>query len=593
MTLEIPGILTLLILGGMITVLALELFNPVATVISVLCIFVLTGILSPDQALSGFSNPNILIIASLALIVGALQNAGGLTFLVNALLGGARSYRSSLAKIIFPTAFLSAFMNNTPIVMVFTPILRKWALQNKLFASKFLMPLCFATILGGVCTLIGTSTNLVVNGVLLENNFKPFGMFEFSNIGIPCAIVGCLYLFFFSGKFLPARRDPLSRALTGEYRDYVLEAVVEPNCPLVGTSIRDAHLRHLSGLYLAKIERGGELIGPVGPDEILRAKDRLIFIGMIHAIKELQEIPNLRIASDAHYTPQKDKGGLLVEAVVSHSAAIVNKTVREADFRSLYGAVVIAVHRNSERIESKIGDIVIRAGDTLLLDTTEDFLRDHAESRDFYLASRLEERRVFAPQKALITLLTLIGVVIVGIVNDAYFFHATFAAIPILIFTKCLNVATIKKHMDWELLVFIAVTIGIGKALESSGTAKFIAYYIVQIFQGLGPAGLLAGIYLVTWLLTSVMSNNATAVMMFPVAVSAAQAMGLDPRPFIIALTIASSICFFTPIGYQCNLIVYGAGGYKFSDFVKFGLPLDILVGATAVTMLALVYGVH
>jgi len=583
----LEAIITLSIVGMMVVALISNRFSTSAVVFTALCLLIITGVLTPQEAVSGFSNVSLFIIAALYVIVGAIQNAGGFNFIIQSLLAPDKSYSKAAAKLLFPISFFSAFFNNTSIVLVMTDAIRKWALKNNFAPSKFLIPLSYAAILGGSCTLIGTTTNLVMSGMLLQDGLKPLGMFELAGVGIPCALIGCLFLILFGNRLLPERKDPLSQILAGDHRDYVVEARVGDKCPLIGSSIRDARLRHLSGLYLAKIERQGNIFSPIRPEEILRAGDRLIFVGMIHSIQELREIPDLKLASDIHYSPQEDQThNILVEAVVSHSSPILNKSIRDSNFRSLYNAVVLAVHRNGERIESKIGDIHLRAGDTLLLDAHEDFISNHQHSRDFYLASKIEEKKTVNLQNTLITSLTLLTIVIIAAFRPSLLFILSLSAIPFLRALKCLNLSVVQKAIDWQILALIGCAFGIGKALETSGAAQILSDTIIQGFQTLGPLGLLIGIYVVTLVLTSIMTNIAAVVIMFPLTLVAANSLGLDPRPFVIGATLAASASFSTPIGYQCNLIVYGPGGYKFTDFLKIGIPLNIVVGVTTILLI-------
>ncbi len=579
--------MTLIAIIAMVTALFIRIASPVTIIFSSLCLLIVTGVLSAEQAISGFSNPALFIIASLFVIVGTIQNAGGITFAFNSFLSPKKSHRHILAKLLLPVTILSAFLNNTSIVLILSSIVRKWAIKNNKAPSKFLIPLSYAAIMGGACTLIGTTTNLVVSGMLRQNNLRPYTMFELSWVAVPCAIVGFLYLILFSNRLLPNRKDPLIKTEEA-CRDFVLEAVVEAGCPLINLSIKEAKLRHLSGLYLAKIERRKEIIGPVNSDEKLKAHDRLIFIGMVHSIKELQDVPHLKILSDIHCSREMKKWNkVLVEAVVSNSSPVLNRTVKEADFRALYGAIVLAIHRNGERIESKIGDIKIKQGDTLLLDTDEAFVNKYNQSRDFHLISKFDDKQIFDFKKFLISSLTLLAIVTIAAFKPSLLLVLCLAAIPFLFLTRCLSRSLAFKTIDWQILVVIASVFGIGKAVEISGAGQFLAEAITSFSGGFGPIGLLAGLYIVTAVLATLITNVAAAVIIFPIAIFSAQTFGLDPRPFIIATTLAASANFASPISYQCNLIVYGPGGYKFSDFLKIGIPLNLLIGITTVSLIA------
>ncbi len=589
---ELPAILTLVTIGAVLAVLALDLAAPAAVMFSALAFLLITKVLTIQQVAAGFSNQGVLTVAAFFVITGALQSAGGLQFFVESILGPGRPYRLALARLIVPTTLISALVNNTSVIATFAPVLRKWAVKNKLAPSKFLIPLSFAALFGGTCTLIGSTANIVALGMVKAAGLQPLGFFEIGFAAIPLALIGCVYLVLFADRLLPLRQDPLARAVSGDFRDYAVEAVVQANCPLVGLTIKKAKLRHLSGLYLAKIERAEKIIQSITPDEKLQAQDRLIFFGMVHQITELQEIPGLKIQSESHYKPKEEatEGDILVEAVVSNSSPVLHQTIREVNFRSLYNAVVLAVHRNGQRIESKIGDVRIESGDVLLLDTDENSMRNFAQSRDFYLVSKLDGKRKIEPVKTAITVAVIAVIVIATCINESLLLPLAFAAIPILFLTRCLTQTSALISIDWGIIVTISSALGLGKALEVTGAAKIIAAAVVSFCQGFGPMGLLAGIYFLTMVLTAIMSNAATVALIFPIAHATALAMNLDPRPFIIAITLAAAADFCSPVGTQCNILVYGPGGYKFTDFMRIGIPLSFVIGIASILLISQIW---
>jgi di/tricarboxylate transporter len=394
---------------------------------------------------------------------------------------------------------------------------------------------------------------------------------------------------------LPEKKN-ITAEVAERSKEYVVEMKVKQGCELIGKSVRGAGLRNLRGLFLLDIERAGKSIGPVSSREVIEAEDRLMFVGVPSAVVDLQDIPGLVPAAHAMF--EKDFSKMrthLVEAVVSSGSPILGKTVKEFDFRSKYGAGVVAVHRNGERIPDKVGNIRLKAGDTLLLFSDDKFLEHWKDSQDFYLVSHLKDRPPDAQHKARfvlgVTVLMILGAfigeslpLVAGRALDILYF--ALAAAFLLVVTKCIPGREARKAVKWDVLITIACAFGISKAIQNSGAADFIAGWIGIVSQTFGPVGALAAIYVMTMLFTEVLSNNAAAALAFPIALSTAAHLGVDARPFIIGVVVAASAGFMTPIGYQTHLIVQGAGGYKFSDYFKIGLPLNVLVAAISLLII-------
>lgn len=560
-----------------------------------LVLLVLTGIITPSEALNGFSNDGVWTIALLFIVSEAIKNTGNLDYYMHRYLGFNRKNNMSylILKLMAPICFMSAFINNTPIVMIFTPVIKKWAEKVRLPASKFLIPLSYASILGGTCTLIGTSTNLLMHSLMLENAQKGLSLFELAWVGIPCTLIGMLYLAFFGQHLLPARQS--ARAQVEENpREYVIEMKITEKSILVGKNIREAGLRNLKNVYLLDIERSNVSSGPVSAKEVLQAEDRLIFVGNPTAVVELQEIPGLIPA--AHSSLEEDFMKMrthFIEAVVSSGSPILGKTVKEFDFRKRYGAGIVAVHRHGERIKEKVGSIKLQAGDTLLLLADESFTDRWKDSQDFFLISYIKDILPTSPGKSAITL-TLTGLMVLFAALGEYFpkfglpeitiLHTAAIASILLLVLKCIDGRGVKKSMRWDVLFVITFALGISKGIQSSGTADLVAESIRQAAGHLSPAGILILLYVITVFITEILSNNAAVALVFPIAFATAQSLGLDPKPFLIAITIAASNGFASPLGYQTHLIVQGPGSYRFSDFLKVGLPMDLIVGITAIS---------
>ncbi len=560
----------------------------------------LVGILSPKEVFHGFANTSMLTVGALFVVAAALRETGGLDLIGGRILGAARTELSGLLRLAASVLPSSAFLNNTPIVAMFLPVVTDWCRKHRISPSRLLMPLSFLAILGGLCTMIGTSTNLLVNGLMsmwasthpdpqLVKELAPMGLFELGKAGLPMAVVGLVFLTTIGRRLLPDRKDLLEQ--WGESsREYLVDMEIKPGCRLIGKTVEQAALRHLPGLFLVEIVRGERVISPVEPDEILETGDRLTFTGAVSTIVDLERIPGLEPAADGHYESdavlQRDRR--LSEAVISATSPVLNKTVRDADFRALYNAAIIAVHRGGTRLQGRIGDIVLRPGDTVLLQTGPHFARAHRSNPDFYLVSGVEEARPVRHDRAVLSVV-LLGLLVVGLGVSTYVnimpeaeVLIAFLAAGLMVTTRCISASDARQSIDWQTLVAIASSIGLGKAIENSGAAAMLAGWFFEGISGLGPVVALSGVYLVTVLVSELLSNNASAALVFPFAIATAQAFGVDARPFAMAVALAASAAFATPIGYQTHLMVWGPGGYRFTDFTRVGVPLDLLLWIAA-----------
>lgn len=589
MTFEIG--LVLIIVSIMVICLIKEVARPDIIVFITTSTFLLLGILTPAEALRGFSNEGMLTIALLFIVAGAIQQSGLLNQMVKKILGNSTNPRIVLIRMMLPVSALSAFMNNTPIVVMLMTDIRKWCNEHHISPSKLLLPLSYAAIFGGLITIMGTSTNLVVHGLMLENGMVGFSVFQLAVVGIPAAILGIIYMATIGFKLLPETKT-LEEIFNEDSREYLAEMMVETDSPIIGKTIEQAGLRNLTGLYLIEIIRGKKRITPVTSYDVILAGDLLIFTGMVSTIVELQQIKGLRLETGSDLSLEHLKNGnfQLQEAVVSHSSFLLHKSIRENNFRSRYDAAVVAVHRNHERIRSKVGDIVPKPGDTLLLLVGNDFIKRWSQSNDFYVVSPIEVPNLVEPKKAKIAVIVLIAMVLLAAFNILSIFKAALVAVGVLIVTKSITPEGAKKFVHFNVLLLIASAFGIGVAMDKTGTAALIASQLVNITNGLSIIGTLAIIYILTNIFTEMITNSAAAVIMFPIAVSTANLAGADPLPFIITITIAATASFITPIGYQTNLIVYGPGGYKFTDYLKVGFPLTLLYMLITVSIVSMVW---
>ncbi len=558
--------------------LAVTRFAPDIVMVGGVALLLVAGVLSPEEALAGLANEGMVTVGVLYVVVAGLRETGGIGWIVQSVLGRPGSLGHAQFRLMTPVALISAFLNNTPVVAMFIPAVVDWAKRHRLSISKLMIPLSFASIAGGTCTLIGTSTNLVVNSLLMEQVGLPgLGMFDLAWIGVPVVVVVFLFILFTSRWLLPDRVPAISRF--DDPREYTVEMLVEEGSPLSGKSIEKAGLRQLHGMFLIEIDRQGQVMAAVSPRELLQAGDRLVFVGIIESVVDLQQIRGLRPASNQLFklqSPRQDR--TLVEAVVSDSCPLVGLSVREGHFRNVYNAVIIAVARNGERLHQKIGDIVLRPGDTLLLESHLSFAEQQHNSRDFFLVSRIEGATPPRHDKALIAIAILAFMVLSVAAGWLSMLKASMLAAGLMILTRCITGGRARRSVDWQVLIVIAASFGLGNALQNTGAAGALAGAMVGL-AGAVPWLTLLLVFLTTAILTAVATNNAAAVIMFPIALSTAGNLGVSPLPFIITLMVGASASFATPIGYQTNLMVYGVGGYRFADYLRIGIPLTLLVG--------------
>jgi len=588
------------VVAAVIVALLLDRFSPDLVLFLALTALLLAGVVTIEEALAGFANPAVLTIAALFIVSAAVRNTGLLDRLCRMGFKADGSEPGRLTRLMLPVTAFSAFLNNIPLVLVLTPVITGFVKKRGLAASKLLIPLSYAAIFGGMCSLIGTSTNLIVDGMMRERGLSGMGMFEIAAVGVPLALLGWVFMVGVGRHLLPARRTPMER-VAGEYRDFVAEMRLEPGSPLAGRTVQEAGLRHLKGLFLTEIERDGTVIAPVEPTERLAGGDRLVFVGAVDTLLELQKLPGLVPAAKPHYDFLKEHDGRLrlVEAVVSKSSPLVGRSIREAAFRTRYDAVVIAVHRNGERVRGKIGDVVLRSGDTLLIECGDSFVSTWYDSPDFYLVSDVQEAAGARPKRWWLVPI-VVGLMVAAAAAGPYLpevggsqvsmVHASVLAAALLIMTGCVTRGQARQSIGWQVLIVIACALGVARAIEKTGAADVLASHVVGWFEPFGAVGVLAGIYLFTTILCEVVTSKAAVAIVMPLALAAASQASADPRPFAFAAAVAACASFVLPVGYQTNLIVFGPGGYRTWDFVRVGLPLKILVGVAAVALIPLIW---
>lgn len=548
-------------------------------------LLVLTGSLSPKDAFAGLASPSIITIALLLVVSQGVIETGLIQWIGPALFGRAKSPLVAQVRLMLPVAAISAFINNTPLVAMCIPVVQDFAKRTKIAPGKLFIPLTYAATLGGVCSLIGTSTNLVVNEMWTKSGQETFHLFDIAPVGVPVAIVGIAYIII-AGRWLLPETGKVELAST-DPRSYTVEMVVA-GAPIAGKSVEAANLRGLEGLYLAEVARGDEIIAPVEPTTLLQANDRLFFVGDVAAVVQLQKLRGLAPATNQVEKLGRDRfRRFLVEAVVSDASPLLGKTLRESRFRNVYGAVVIAISRNGARIENvKLGTVTLKEGDVLLLETKEAFMNAYGSSREFLLVRRIEDSEPVRHERAPIAGMILLGVILTATIQPFGFemFHAALLGAGLMIATRCCTGAQARRALNVRMIFVIAGSIALGLALEKSGTAAYFAGQLVAWSQG-NMLATIACLYFATFVLTELLSNATAAALVFPIAMQAATAEsgGFDPKYAAIIVMIGASASFATPIGYQTNLMVQGPGGYRFSDYMKIGIPLGLVTGVVAV----------
>jgi di/tricarboxylate transporter len=584
------GWFTLAVVVLCLTAMVREVAAPDLVMMGGLFALAAAGILTPAEAFSGFANPALWTVGFLFVVSAGLRETGALELVTTRLFGRARGERSGLLRICAPVAAFSAFLNNAPIVAMMTPVVIDWARRRRIAASKLLIPLSYAAILGSVTTVIGTSTTLTVAGLVLDAKMEPMGFFELSRVGVPVAIVGIAYLLLVAPRLLPDRKEPSE--VVGEHRrEYTASMIVAADCALIGQSVEEAGLRHLPGLFLVEIDRAGHIITPVGPDQPIRAGDRLVFAGVVSTIVELQRIRGLDPVTEEEVPASAKPAQRLVEAVVSLSSPLVDRSIREANFRTVYDAAVIAVHRNGERVPGKIGAIVLRPGDTLLLQTAPGFMRAHRNSPDFYLASEIGDSEPPRYERAWVAGAILVAMVLCSSLGIFKIAVSAGLAAGLLVATRCINGPQARRSVVASILIVIGAGLGVAAAMVKTGAAATVAGVIAGAAGGSDPLVTLVFVYLATLVMAELLHHAAAVSIMFPIAVATAAQVGVeDPRAFVMTVALAGSCAFASPVTYQTHLIVYGPGGYRFTDFTKLGLPLDLLCGLVALTLIPLAW---
>ncbi len=598
--------ITVAVVMGVVGALMADVGRPDLVLLSGLSVLLVSGVVSPDQAFAGFSNAAVLTVGALYVVAGGVQHTDALSELDRVLFADTTRLGPVLARFMVPTSVLSGLLNNTPIVAMLTPRLQEWADAQDIPASKLMIPLSYAAITGGMMTLIGTSTNLIVAGLMEAEGYEPLSLFDVTWVGVPAALVVIAYFVLGGHRLLPDRGTsaPAAERRLGQN---MFEVTVTAPSPIVGQTVAEAGLRDLGDAYLTHVRRGTEVLQG-RPGRSLEQGDVLAFNGSLAARERLLERPGLSRTlphpDGTHDDPARYETLPLYEAVIAESSNLVGTTLGEANFREQYQGVVLGIQRQDEPVTSPVGTTELQAGDLLIVEAPDDFEErwSSGSREEFYLVAPRDGRarpggspehddeETDRSGRAPIALGLTGTMVLAAATGLAPIVTAAVLAALLMVGTGCIRPAEAQRALNVQVLVVIAAALGIGKAIEATGLATAAAQGVLSVAEPFGPVVVLVALYLLTNLLTEIITNNAAAVLMLPVAMAAASSLGAPPVAFGVLVAVAASASFLTPIGYQTNLMVMAPGGYRFSDYARVGWPVTLLVMGTSVGIISLVW---
>ena len=580
---------TLIILLIVAVALMREWFPPSAVMLGGLVLVLVPGVVTPSQALSGFSNPAPFTIAALYVLAGAVGRTGSLAPLAARVFDGGGSPTTSLWRMTVPTTAASSILNNTPIVAMLIPQVEAWARTRNQPVSRYLMPLSFAAILGGVVTIMGTATNVAVSGLLEEIGQEPLGFFEMTPVGLPIAIVCLIALPFLTMQLLP-KRESTATSKGGGLREFVVDMHVRPGSPADGQTVAGIGLRQLQGVYLIALERDGETLAPVAPTATVHGGDRLRFAGRVDDVLDLEAVPGLEPAESVKISETGNAEIEYFEAVIGAASPLVGKTVKEADFRSRYLAAVVAVHRSGRPVDSKIGDVPLRVGDTLLVLGDSGFAARWRDRVDFLLISPIRPAAPRTSPRAGIVAVVTVGIIAATASGLLPLVTAALAGVAVLVISGTVSPTDARRSVDLDVIITIAAAFALAQAMEVSGLATVLADGILALTEPIGVVAVLAALVILTMVLKELITNKAAILLLVPIGFSIAAELGSDPRPFAIAIAVAGALSFLTPVGFPTNTMVYGPGGYRFTDYLRLGLPLTLIATVGIVALVPIIW---
>jgi di/tricarboxylate transporter len=579
------GIVLVLLVAGLVR----DVWRPSMLFFLALLVLTTVGAISPEDMMSGFANTQIATVVLLLIIGNVINQTTIIPALFDRLFKYSRTYRKFLNQMMLTVGTSSSFMNNTPLVAMLIPYVYNWGKKNGVSPSKLLIPLSYATIAGGMITVIGTSTNLIVNGLMESDGLQPFPLFAYAPIGIVVMLVVWLYMTLVGSKLLPDNTDPI-QVVRDESKPFIVEVLIEESSPLVGKTIEEASAFQLKGLFVVAILEENEVTTPVEPERVLHAGARLVVKGSKELVaKMLSGEMGVHLPQVKRFDPGADLK--IVEIAVSYNSSLSHKQVRNTKFRSIYGGSILAIHRPDENILTRVDEVVINPGDVLMVIAGKDALKKFRETTDFYVISEESPEQRIGGWKAWAVGGSFLFILLLNTIGWANLFTLCLWLGGFYYLLRVTNFRSVQRTLDIDLILVLALSIGLGKAIKNTGLAEVAAAAMNEWFGQFGVVGALVGVYLLANVLTQLISNAASATIAYPIAVATAQVLEADISAFIMTVAFAASLDFSTPIGYQTNLMVYGPGGYKFTDYMRVGIPLNLGLLVLVVGMICWVYG--
>jgi len=564
-----------------------EIYNTSIVFLAAVAFLIGPGIINTQDILSSFANEQVAVIVMLLAIGQFLKRSPVIEELFQKLFLKTKGYFSFTAKMSVFVSLFSGVMNNTPLVALLLPYVTEWGKKNKVSPSKLLIPLSFAAIMGGGLTLIGTSTNLIANSILVTKTGDGLSMFSFFTIGAPLVVIGIIYILIFGKRMLPDNKGMISKFQENK-REYLVDLLVKEGSPLVGKTIGESNLRSLNGLYLVEIVRPDKVRTAPGPKEIMRAGDYIIFAGQTENIVDVLNMDlGLEMPNDLQQLQSKKE---VVEVIMPFNSTLSKKKIKDTDFRARFDAAIIAVRRDGEKLFGKIGEITLQKGDMMLCVAGHDFYKRIDRSKELTLISNVRQLQDIDGRKSLSLIIATAIAILLPAIGLISLFQSLLLLFVYLLLSKVVLFGEVKRSINIGLISIMGGALSIGVAMDKSGTAELIASKGLAVLEPLGPIGILAGVYLITNILAAYMTNIAAVSIILPIAISFAQVNNYDLMPFVFCVAFAGSKTFLTPIGYQTNLMVYGPGGYNFKDYFRFGFPLTVIFMTTTLLLLKFLY---
>ncbi len=586
MTLEMLIVLGMIILA--VILFASEKIPVDLTAILVMSILLLTGILTAQEGVSGFSNSATVTVGAMFILSGALKKTGAVNYL-GALSSRVFKYNFwvGLIGVMIVVGGVSAFINNTPVVAVFIPIMLGLSMENKISPSRLLMPVSFASMFGGVCTLIGTSTNILVSSISVQHGLPALTMFEFTSLGLVFFATGIIYMILFGVRLIPKRNSVGDLTQKYQMNDYLTDIILLENAKSVGLKVKESPLVKELDIDILEVIRDGHRVQTPLSETILQENDLLRVRCDVKQLQKLMNRMGIKMLSECelHDEDFRCEDLVLTEVIIAPNSTLVGKTIKSARFQNVFQGTALALRHRGELLHTGFSETHLSAGDAILVEARKENHEYLKNDQNFVIVSEIE-RPQYRKEKIIPTLLIIAGVIITATLSILPIMVGAIIACLLLVATGCIDLEDAYNSIEWNVIFLLGGIISLGIALEKTGTAMFISNIMIELLGDLGPVAIVSALYLLTMLLTGIMSNNATAVLLAPIAITAAVSMGVSPKPFLMAVTFAASSSFMTPVGYQTNTMIYGVGQYRFADFLKVGTPLSLIFWVIATLLI-------